>query len=245
VHGAFAEIKRAVISFAVNVSGSLAYARAGWPARGLAAPGGNAGRLLDGQGAALQALDSGRAGIDRIQAALVRLRDALQAARAAADAVPGRTALQPVVADIEQTADKPTFVTIDGETVQSGTITVSLGPRPLIVGYERARRAPLDVGEHLKALAANAATLVVTVGTGGTSSFAADVAALLRSPELTTAVNAPDAGAIDAAIGRINATLAKVGGLGLQLSARTAAAAQVDLGGLLLAAGAAAAGPTG
>jgi len=217
-----------VIGSVVPVAGYVA------PGRNVA-PGGNARRLLDDAGAALQALDHSRAGVERIKAALTRLRDTLQAARAEADAVPGRTALKPVIADVEQTGDKPTFVTIDGQPVQSGTITVSLGSRPLIVGYERANRAPLAVGETLRALAATAATLHSKVGAGG---FAADVSALLRSGDFTTAVNRPDAASIDTAIARIDAVLAKAEGLGVTLDARAASAARVDLGGLLLGAAA-------
>jgi hypothetical protein len=224
-----------VIGSVVNFSGYLALAR-DYRAYADAAPGGNAPRLLDGAGATLQALDNGRNGVDQIKAALTKLRDALQAARAEANAVPGRTELKPVVADVEQTVDKPTFVTINGQPVQSGTITVSLGPRPLVVGYERANRAPLAVGDALKSLAATVASLVSTVGAAGTGGFAADVSALLRSDVVTTAVNRPDAAAIDTAIGRIDSTLAKADGLRFSLGTRASAAAQVDLGGLLLGA---------
>jgi hypothetical protein len=223
-----------VIGSVVNVSSYFALAR-DFRAYAKAAPGGNARRLL-GADATLQALDNGRNGVDRIKAALTKLRDALAAARAEADAVPGRTALKPVVAEVEQTVDKPTFVTINGQPVQSGTITVSLGPRPLVVGYERANRAPLAVGDALRSLAATVASLVSGVGAAGTGGLAADVSALLRSDAFTTAVNRPDAAAIDTAIGRIDATLAKTEGLGFSLGTRAAAAAQVDLGGLLLGA---------
>jgi len=218
-----------------NVSGYFALAR-DFSAYAGAAPGGNARRLLDGAGATLQTLDNGSSGVDRITAALTKLRDALQAARAQADAVPGRTELKAVVAEVEQTVDKPTFVTIDGQPVQSGTITVSLGPRPLIVGYERANRAPLEVGNALSSLAATVASLVSAVGANSTGGFAADVSALLRSGAFTTAVNRPDAAAIDTAIGRIDAVLAKAEGLRFSISTRASAAAQVDLSGLLLGA---------
>ena len=203
---------------------------------GYRVPGGNASRLLDGAGSTLQALDNGRNSVDRIKSALTKLRDALQAARDEAAAVPGRTELQPVVADVEQTQDKPTFVTIDGAVVQDGTITVSLGPRSLIVGYQRVNRAPLEVGDALGSLASTVATLVATVGADATGGLAADVSALLRSADFTTALNRPDAAAIDTAIGRIDATLAKAAGSRFFLGARASSAAQVDLGGLLLAA---------
>jgi hypothetical protein len=224
-----------VIGSVVNVSSYFAFGR-DFSAYANAAAGGNARRLLADAGATLQALDNGRNGVDRIKAALTKLRDALQAARGEADAVPGRTALKPVVAEVEQTVDKPTFVTIDGQPVQSGTITVSLGPRPLVVGYERANRAPLAVGDALRSLASTVASLVSSIGANGAGGFAADVSALLRSGAFTTAVNRPDAAAIDTAIGRINDTLAKAEGLGFSISTRASAAAQVDLGGLLLGA---------
>lgn len=232
-----------MIGSVVNVSGYLALGGAGLT--GLSgdvgsyvngAPGSISSRLLGGAGSTLQALDNSRNGIDRIKAALTKLRDTLQAARDQANAVPGRTALQPVVADVEQTVDKPTYVTVNGVPVQSGTITVSLGTRPLIVGYERANRAPLGVGEAVKSLAATVATLVSTVGANSTGGFATDVSALLRSPDFTTAVNRPDAAAIDTAIGRINGVLAKAQSLQSSISARASSAAQVDLGGLLLSA---------
>lgn len=203
---------------------------------GYRAPGGNASRLLDGVGSTLQALDNGRNGVDRIKSALTKLRDALQAAREEAGAVPGRTELQPVSADIEQTQDKPTYVTINGAVVQNGTITVSLGPRPLIVGYERVNRTPLEVGDALRSLVSTVAALVATVSADGTGGLAADISALLRSADFTTALNRPDAAAIDTAIGQIDATLAKAEGSRFFINARAASAAQVDLGGLLLGA---------
>jgi len=218
-----------VIGSVINVAGYLTLA-------GASAPGGNASRLLDGAGSTLQALNDGRHGVDRIKVALTTLRDALQAARTKADAVPGRTALQPAVADVEQTQDKPTYLTIDGEVVQDGTITVSLGTRPLVVGYERANRVPLAVGDALRSLVSTVATLVSTVGADGTGGLAADVSALLRSADFTTAVNRPDAAAIDSAIGRIDETLAKAAGFRFLIGARASSAAQVDLGALLLGA---------
>ena len=78
--------------------------------------------------------------------------------------------------------------------------------------------------------------LVATVGTAGAGGFASDVSTLLKSSELTTAVNAPDAAAIDAAIGRIDTVLAKADGLRSSIGTRASAAAQVDLSGLLLSA---------
>jgi hypothetical protein len=225
-----------VIGSVFPVSGYAALGRGEFGAYARTAPGGNAARLLDGAGATLQALDNSRSDVGRIKQALTTLRDALQAAREQAGAVAGRTELKPVVAEVEQTRDKPTYVTIDGAVVQDGTITVSLGPRPLVVGYERANRAPLDVRAALNALSTTVTKLVSRAGADAAGGFAADVSALLRSDALTTAVNTPDAAAIDTAIGRINDTLAKAAGLGSSIGARAAAAAQVDLGGLLLSA---------
>jgi hypothetical protein len=226
-----------VIGSIVNVSSYGAFDGAGLA--GLTgdpsgAPDGNASLLLDNASQTLQALDNGRDSVDQIKSALTKLRDTLQAARDQANAVPGRTELQPVVADVEQTRDKPTYITVGGAVVQNGTITVSLGTRPLIVGYETANRAPLEVSGAVKSLASTVATLVSTLGAN--NGFAADVSALLQNNDFITAVNTPNAAAIDAAIGQINDTLAKAAGLGTSLSARQAAAAQVDLGGLLLSA---------
>jgi hypothetical protein len=188
------------------------------------------------EGGTLTALDSGRGGVAQVKAELMKLRDALQAARKDANAVPGGTQFTPIVADIEQTQDKPTFVTVDGQPVQNGTITVSLGTRPVVVGYEVGNRSTLDVRNQLNALASHVSRLVSTVGTGSAGSFASDVSALLKSSDLMTAVNAPDAASIDAAIGHINNVLAKADGLRSAIGSRVAAAAQVDLSGVLISA---------
>lgn len=199
-------------------------------------PVGDPARLLESTGARLHNLDSARGSVAGIKAALTSLRDALEVGRDGADPVPGRSALKPVIAEVEQTAEKPTFVTIDGELVQDGTITVSLGKRPLTVGYERTPRAPLDARDALNALAATVGRLVATVGRGDAGGFVDKVTALLRSGDLITAVNRPDKGAIDTALGRIDAVLAGAEGLRSSLTARELAAAQVNLGGLLLGA---------
>lgn len=199
-----------------------------------ASPRDNDSRLLDNAGAAIASLDAGRGGLDAIKAALTNLRDALQSARGGADAVPGLTTLAPVVAQIEQTQDKPTYVDIDGEPVQTGTITVTLGTRPLIVGYERVARSAVSSAD-LKSLAGQVAALVSNVGGDSAGGFASDVSALLRSNVLATALTAPDAGSIDAATAKIDDTLAKAEGLRASIGARASAAAQVDLGGILLA----------
>ena len=191
-----------------------------------------ASRLIGG-GGALEALGDSRDAVAQIAAALTTLRDALTNARNSADAVPGDSTLTPVTVAIPQTIEQPTFVTVNGEPVQSGIVNVPAGTRTLTVGYERSGRAPLAVGDTLRSLAAQVAALNGSVGTGD---FAAQVSALLRSGDLAAAVNTPDVGAIDAAVGEINGVLAAAGGLGQQLGARTQAAAQVNLGGLLLSA---------
>ncbi|HXD43591.1 MAG TPA: hypothetical protein VN655_00535 [Pseudolabrys sp.] len=195
------------------------------------------------QGGALQSLNSGRSGVDRIKAELTALRDALQSARAGADAVPGNTALTPVVAQVEVTQDRPTFVDVNGTPVQTGTITVSVGTRPVVVGYETGNRAALGLRDQVNALASDVSRLVSTVGANGAGGFASDVSALLKSGELTTAVNTPDAASIDAAIGKLNDVLAKAHGLGSSLTSRVSATAQVDLGGVLLGVSAGASSP--
>jgi len=227
-----------VIGSIVNVSGYAAFDGAGLAGLtgNLGAPASDSSRLIDNAGATLQALDNSRSGVDQIKSALTQLRDTLQAARDQANAVPGRTELQPVVADVAQTVDQPNYVTVDGVQVQDGTIAVAVGTRSLVVGYETANRAPLDVAGAVKSLASNVATLVSSVGASDSSGFAANVSALLRSSDFNTAVNTPDTASIDAAIAQINDTLAKATGLGSSLGQRAAAAAQVDLGGLLLGA---------
>jgi hypothetical protein len=189
-----------------------------------------------------QALDNGRGGIDRIKAELTSLRDALQAAREGANAVPGTTTFTPVVTQIEQTQDRPTFVDVNGVPVMTGTITVSLGTRALVVGYDVGNRAALGLRDQLNALASDVSRLVATVGTASAGSLAAGISALLKSGELVTAVNAPDAATIDAALGKIDDVLANAHALGASLSSRAAAAAQPDLSRALFGAGAA---PTG
>ena len=187
------------------------------------------------QSGMLRTLDNSRSGIDRIKAALTGLRDALQTARGAVSAVPGGTELTPIVAQIEQTQDQPTFVTVNGQPVQNGTITVSLGTRPVVVGYEAGNRPSLAVHDAVRALASSVAQVVATVG-GATRGFASDVSALLKSRDLATAMNAPDVASIDAALGQIDGVLAKADGLRSTLASQASATALVDLGGALLAA---------
>ena len=185
------------------------------------------------QSGMLRTLDNSRSGIDRIKAALTRLRDALQTARGTASAVPGGTELTPIVAQIEQTQDQPTFVTVNGQPVQNGTITVSLGTRPVVVGYEAGNRPSLAVHDAVSALASSVAQVVATVG-GATRGFASDVSALLKSRDLATAMNAPDVASIDAALGQIDGVLAKADGLRSTLASQ---ASQLSLSGVLIGAG--------
>ncbi len=223
-----------MIGSVFNVSVYSALYGAGSVSYGTAADS-NASRLLDGAGA-LQGLDSGRSSIEAVKAALTKLRDALQAARDQVSSIPGRTEFKPVVADIAQTVDKTVYGTVDGGLVEAGTIRESRGTRSLVVGYERTNRTPVNAGGALEALVANVATLVSRVGANGAGGFAADVSALLRSSELTTAVNRPDAGAIGTAIARIDDVLARTDGLRFSIGTRASVAALVDLGGLLLGA---------
>lgn len=188
------------------------------------------------QSGMLRTLDNSRSGIDRIKAALTGLRDALQTARGTASAVPGGTELTPIVAQIEQTQDQPTFVTVNGQPVQNGTITVSLGTRPVVVGYEAGNRPSLAVHDAVRALASSVAQVVATVG-GATRGFASDVSALLKSRDLATAMNAPDVASIDAALGQIDGVLAKADGLRSTLASQ---ASQLSLSGVLIGAGGAA-----
>lgn len=188
------------------------------------------------QSGMLRTLDNSRSGIDRIKAALTNLRDTLQTARNTASAVPGGTQLNPIVAYIEQTQDVPTFVTIDGQPVQSGTITVSLGTHAVVVGYEAGSRPSLAVQDAVGALASSVAQVVASVGDGSARALASDVSALLKSRDLATAANAPDVASIDAALGQIDGALAEAGGLGSSLSSQASAAARTDLSGVLLGA---------
>jgi flagellin-like hook-associated protein FlgL len=188
------------------------------------------------QAGTLTALDSGRGGIDGIKAELGKLRDALVAARKDASTVPGASDLTPIVSDVEQTRELPTFLVVDGQPVQSGTITVSLGTRQVIVGYEAGSRPSLAVRDAVGALSTSVSQLLATVGRDSAGSFASDVSALLKSRDLATAVAAPDAASIDAALGQIDGVLAKAAGLRSSLGAQVSAAAQVDLSGVLLSA---------
>jgi hypothetical protein len=226
-----------VIGSVVNFSGSFAFG--GFRLTGLSGGGSSyaasaSSRLL--AGAALQSLDNSRTGIDQIKAALTKLRDTLQAARDNADAVPGRTTLKAVTADIEQVKDQPTYVRIDGTLVQTGMITVSQGTKAVIVGYERVTRAPLDVGKDVKSLSAAVTNLVAAVGRDSAGGLAAQVSALLKSSDFQTAVATPDAASLDAGIAKIDGVLAQAEGVGFTVNTRASAAAQVDLGSLLLGA---------
>lgn len=231
-----------MIGFTVNFSGNTAFGSYGL------AGGGNAdtaaSRLL--AGSALSSLAGSRSSIAQIQAALTSLRDTLQAARGGADAVPGRTTLKAVTADIERYVDQPTYVTINGKPVQNGTVTVSQGTQQVVVGYERVSRASLAVHDAVKALSAAVANVVSAAGQDGggvgggvgAGAFANDVSALLKNGDFNNAVARPDAASLDAAISQIDGVLAGAAGLGFTVSQRASAAAQVDLGGLLLGASA-------
>lgn len=192
------------------------------------------GRLL--AASALSSLDNGRASVDDIKAALTQLRDALVNARASADAVPGDTTLQAVTATIDHYVDKPTYVTVDGEPVQNGTVTVKDGTREIVVGYERVNRYGPEISEGLRVLLRATTAVGTAPGLDNLGTFGDQIAAFLKSVDLNTATTRPDKASLDGAISQIDGLLAGAEGLGFTLNTRALAAAQVDLGGLLLGA---------
>jgi hypothetical protein len=226
-----------VIGSVVSFSGSFAFGglgSTGLSGGGSAYASGASSRLLSGS--ALQSLGDSRASVAQIQAALTKLRDALVSARDNADAVPGRTTLKAVTAAIEQYVDKPTYVTIAGEPVQNGTVTVSQGAKQVVVGYERVNRSEIDIGEAVKVLIRATANVSAAAGINDSTVFIGDISAVLRSSELQGAVTRPDKASLDGALQQINGLLAKAEGFGFTVNARANAAAQIDLGGLLLGA---------
>ena len=226
-----------MIGSIVGFSGNFAFG--GFGSTGLSG-GGNAyaadaaSRLL--AGSSLSSLAGGRAGVAEIQAALTQLRDALIGARDNTDAVPGRTTLKAVTATIERYVDKPTYVTIDGKPVQNGTVTVSVGQQEVLVGYERVDRGRTDIGESLRVLLNATVNVGSAPGLSNENTFGSQIGAFLKSADLNTALSRPDKASLDGAINHIDGLLASAEGLGFAVSHRAAAAAQVDLGGLLLGA---------
>ncbi|HZD91406.1 MAG TPA: hypothetical protein VE224_14995 [Pseudolabrys sp.] len=191
-------------------------------------------------GSPLTSLAGGRSGVARIEAALKSLRDTLAAARAGADPVPGDTTLAPVTASISHYVDQATYVTINGQPVQNGTVTVALDTETLVVGYQRVARAPLAVRDAVKALSTTVANVVAAEGAdgGAAGAFARNVSALLKNGDFNQAVTAPDTASLDSALSQIDGALAGAAGFGFGVQQRAAAAAQVDFGGLLLGASA-------
>ncbi len=187
-------------------------------------------------GSTLSSLAGGRASVAQIQAALSTLRDALVSARDNADAVPGSTTLKAVTADIEHFVDKPTFVTIDGKPVENGTVTVSQGTQKVVVGYERVDRGRTDIGESLKVLLNATVNVGSAPGLANVNTFGSQIGAFLKNTDVQTALTRPDQAALDSALQQIDGLLASASGLGFTVNHNAAAAAQVDLGSLLLGA---------
>ena len=93
-----------MIGSIADISGYLAFGGAGWT--GLsgdfgsyadAAPGAYSSQPFDTRGSTLRALANGGSEIDRIAAALTKLRDALQSTRDQSGFVAGRTDLRAIV----------------------------------------------------------------------------------------------------------------------------------------------------
>ena len=222
-----------MIGSAVNFSGSSAFGSFGLAGGGSYAAGAS-GRLLTGS--ALQSLGDSRASVAQIQAALTQLRDALVSARDNADAVPGRTTLKAVTADITRYVDKPTFVTVNGKPVQNGTVTVADGTQKIITAFERVNRGRTDIGESLRVLLNATVNVGSAPGLASVNTFGSQIGAFLKSTDFNTAVSQPDKASLDSAIGQIDGLLAGAQALGFTVSHRAAAAAQVDLGSLLIGA---------
>lgn len=222
-----------MIGSVVGFSGSFAYGGFG---SGLAGGGSTfaSARLI--AGSALSSLDVGRGGVAAIKAALTKLRDALAAARDNADAVPGRTTLKAATVEIERYVDKPTYVTIDGEPVQNGTVTVSQGKQEVLVGYERVNRYGPEISEGLRVLLRATTAVGTAPGLDNLGTFGDQIAAFLKSADLDTAATRPDKTSLAGALEQVNGLLASAEGLGFTVSQRAAAASQIDLGGLLLGA---------
>ncbi len=222
-----------MIGAAVNFAGQYAFGSFG---SGLAGGGRTYAdsRLLSGS--ALRSLGNSRASVDEIKAALQSLRDALIGARDSADAVPGRTTLKAVTTDITHYVDKPTFVTIDGKPVRNGTVTVADGTQKVVTAYERVNRSRPDIGRALKALLNATVNVGSAPGLDNAGTFGSQIAAFLKNTDVTTAVTRPDKASLDGALQQIDGLLASASGLGFTVNHRAAAAAQVDLGSLLLGA---------
>lgn len=225
-----------MIGAVVGFSGRFAYGSFGSGLAGGASSfaGSASSRLI--AGSALSSLDGSRTSVADIKAALTQLRDALINARGNADAVPGRTTLKAVTAEIERYVDKPTYITVDGEPVQNGTVTVADGTQKIITAFERVNRGRTDIGESLRVLLNATVNVGSAPGLSSENTFGDQIAAFLKNADVQTAVTRPDKASLDSAISQVEGLLANAEGLGLTVNLRAAAAAQVDLGGLLLGA---------
>ena len=223
-----------MIGSVVNFSGSYGFGSFGSAGGGNSYASDASRRLI--ASSSLQTLSNSRSGIDQIKAALTSLRDMLAAARDGADAVPGDTTLKAVITDITHYIDKPTFVTVNGKAVQNGTVTVADGTQKVVTAFERVNRGRTDIGESLRVLLNATVAVGSAPGLSSENTFGSQIGAFLKSDALQTAVSRPDKASLDSAIGQINGLLATAEGLGFTASHRAAAAAQVDLGSLLLGA---------
>ncbi len=80
------------------------------------------------------------------------------------------------------------------------------------------------------------ANVSAAAGINGSTVFVGDISAVLRSSELQGAVTRPDKASLDGALEMVNGLLAKASALGFTVNASANAAAQIDLGSLLLGA---------
>ncbi len=193
-----------------------------------------AGRLA--AGSALTSLDTSRSSVAEIKAALGQLRDALSAARDNADAVPGSTTLKAVTTEITHYIDKPTYVTVNGKPVQNGTVTVADGTRKFVSAYERVTRGRTDIGKALKVLLNATVNVGSAPGLANVNTFGSQIGAFLKNTDVKTALTRPDKASLDSALAQVNGLLASAEGLGFAVNQSAKAAAQVNLGGLLLSA---------
>ena len=189
-------------------------------------------RLLAGN--ALSSADGSRTSLAQIKAALGQLRDALSAARDNADAVPGRTTLKAVTTEITRYVDKPTYVTVNGKPVQNGTVTVADGTQKFVSAYERVTRGRTDIGKALKVLLNATVNVGSAPGLANVNTFGSQIGAFLKNTDVNTALTRPDKASLDSALAQVNGLLASAEGLGFAVNHSAKAAAQVNLGGLLL-----------
>lgn len=234
-----------MIGFAVNYTGNYGYG--GAAAAGLSGADSSfatdaSSRLI--ANSALSSLNGSRGSIAEIKAALSKLRDVLQSARDSADAVPGDTTLKAVTTEITHYIDKPTFVTVNGKPVQNGTVTVADGTQKFVSAYERIGRDRTDIGPTLKVLLNATVNVGSAPGLASVNTFGSQIGAFLKSADLNTALSKPDKAALDGALEQVNGLLTRAEGLSFSASQSARAAAQVDLGSLLLGASPSAIGGT-